>query len=71
MVFSWFKEHIAKHMYKEHEMKPKDCRKELDNAVADGLIEKFEDPRTNEEAFRIPEEVEVCIVLAQKGRCSV
>ena len=46
-------------MQKEHEMRFSDCKREMENAVADGLIEEYTNPGfKGQMGYRIPEIVE-------------
>ena len=46
-------------MGKEHEMRYTDCKRELDNAVADGLIEEYTTPSFKDQTgYRIPDVVD-------------
>ena len=52
-------------MQREHEMKFTDCRRELDNAVSDGLIEEYTpEGFKGQSGYRIPEIIDEVIITA-------
>ena len=65
MKYFLLQERVSRHMQKEHDMRFTDCRRELENAVSDGLIEEYSPPGfKGQNGYRIPEIVDEVMFLA-------